>query len=70
MLRCKLIDAPMDPNKKLGEMVSQILVEKGRCELVGKLIYLARTRANIAFSVSFVSQLMHAPSEEHMAAVC
>lgn len=40
------------------------LVDKGRYQcLVGKLIYLAHTRPDIASSVSCVSQFMHAPSE-------
>jgi len=36
--------------------------------LVGKLIYLAHTRPDITFSVSVVSQFMHAPYEEHLEA--
>ncbi|CAL2236828.1 unnamed protein product [Prunus armeniaca] len=37
--------------------------------LVGKLIYLAHTRPDIAYAVSVVSQFMHSPSEDHMGAV-
>lgn len=71
MLGSKLIDTPMDPSQKLGETVSEIPVEKEIYHrLARKLIYLAHTRPDIAFSVSCVSQFMHTPSEEHMAAVC
>ena len=36
--------------------------------MAGKLIYLSLTRPNIAFSVSVVSQFMHAPTKRHMEA--
>ena len=34
--------------------------------LVGKLIYLAHTRPDIAYAVGVVSQFMHNPQEEHL----
>jgi len=34
--------------------------------LVGKLIYLAHTRPDIAYAVGVVSQFMHKPQEEHL----
>ena len=37
--------------------------------LVGKLIYLAHTRPDIAYSVSVISQFMHDPKEAHLQAV-
>ncbi|XP_071695346.1 secreted RxLR effector protein 161-like [Rutidosis leptorrhynchoides] len=37
--------------------------------LVGKLIYLAHTRPDIAHSVGVVSQFMHQPQQHHMDAV-
>ena len=36
--------------------------------LVGKLIYLAHRRPDIAYVVGIVSQFMHNPQEEHMEA--
>ncbi|XP_073220339.1 secreted RxLR effector protein 161-like [Cicer arietinum] len=62
-------DTPMELNAKLWEKGS-VPVEIGRYQrLVGKLIYLAHTRPDIAFSVSVVSQFMHSPYEEHLEAV-
>ena len=62
MLGCKPIDTPMDPNTKLSNSSMQIPIDKGRYQrLVGKLIYLAHTRPDIAFDVSCASQFMHAP---------
>ena len=44
-------------------------MDRGRFQrLVGKLIYLSHTRPDIGFEVSYISQFMHAPLEEHMAA--
>ena len=70
MLGCKPGDTPIDPNHKLGAMVDNDAVDKGRYQrLVGKLIYLSHTRPDIAFAVSVVSQFMHSPCEVHMEAV-
>ncbi|CAL8993466.1 unnamed protein product, partial [Prunus brigantina] len=70
MLDCKPIDTPSEQNHKLGLYPDQVPTDKERYQrLVGKLIYLAHTRPDIAYAVSVVSQFMHAPSEDHMAAV-
>ncbi|CAL9002382.1 unnamed protein product [Prunus brigantina] len=70
MLDCKPIDTPSEQNHKLGLYPDQVPTDKKRYQrLVGKLIYLAHTRPDIAYAVSVVSQFMHAPSEDHMAAV-
>ena len=37
--------------------------------LVGRLIYLAHTRPDLAYALSVVSQYMHNPREQHMNAV-
>ncbi|CAN1837958.1 Retrovirus-related Pol polyprotein from transposon TNT 1-94 [Linum perenne] len=66
MLGCKPVDTPMDPNKHLSKECDIAPVDKERYQrLVGKLIYLAHTRPDIAFSVSVVSQFMQTPNEEH-----
>ena len=70
MMGCKLVDTPMDPNVKLEMNSDDEPVDKGRYQrLVGKLIYLALTRPDIAFAVSCVSQFMHSPANSHMNAV-
>ena len=70
MLDCKPIDTPMESNKTLSREEDILAVEKGRYQrLVGKLIYLAHTRPDIAFAVGIVSQHMHCPNEEHMGMV-
>ncbi|BBH02385.1 hypothetical protein Prudu_012927 [Prunus dulcis] len=70
MLDCKPIDTPSEQNHKLGLYPDQVPTDKERYQqLVGKLIYLAHTRPDIAYAVSVVSQFMHSPSEDHMGAV-
>lgn len=70
MLGCRPIDIPIEPNQKLGEDTNGVPVNKERYQrLVGRLIYLSHTRPDIAYSVSVVSQFMHAPRETHMDAV-
>ena len=42
-------------------------MNKGRYQrLVGKLIYLAQTRPDLAFILSVAIQYMHAPCEEYL----
>ena len=70
MSGCRPADTPMDPNHKLADIKDGTPVDTARYQkLVGKLIYLAHTRPNIAFSVSVVSQFMHSPYEEHLDAI-
>ena len=57
----------MDPNHKLGEAKEEPVVDKRMYQrLVGRLIYLAHTRLDIAYSVSVISQFMHDPREPHL----
>ncbi|RVW45970.1 Soluble starch synthase 3, chloroplastic/amyloplastic [Vitis vinifera] len=53
MLGCKLIDTPMDSQKKLGIEKESTPVDRGRYQrLVGRLIYLSHTRPDIGFARS------------------
>ncbi|CAN6719358.1 unnamed protein product [Malus baccata var. baccata] len=53
MLACKPADSPIELNHKLGEYPDQIPTNKERYQrIVGKLIYLAHTRPDIAYLVS------------------
>ena len=63
-IRCKPVSTPMDPNHKLGEAKEKPMVDKRMYQrLVVRLIYLAHTRPDIAYSVSLLGecdQLIHA----------
>ena len=66
LLGCKPTSTPMDPNVKLGHVQGNTPIDKGRYQrLVGKIIYLAYTRPDIAFSVGVVSQFIQSPYQEH-----
>ncbi|RVW58525.1 Retrovirus-related Pol polyprotein from transposon RE1 [Vitis vinifera] len=66
---CKPVSTPMDPNHKLGEAKKEPVVDKRMYQrLVGRLIYLAHTLSDIAYSVSLINQFMHDPRESHLQA--
>lgn len=66
---CKPVSTPIDSNQKLGEAKEEPHVDKKIYQrLVGRLIYLAHTRPDIAYSVSLISQFMHDPREPHLQA--
>ncbi|XP_068318542.1 uncharacterized mitochondrial protein AtMg00810-like [Pyrus communis] len=70
MLRCKPVDTPIMGKHYLGIYPDQEPVDKCRYQrLVGRLIYLAHTRPDIAYIVSVVSQFMHSSIVDHMVAV-
>ena len=55
---------------KLGIDQNQVPVEKGRYQrLVGRLMYLAHTRPDLAHALSVVSQYMQNNGEQHMSVV-
>ena len=55
----------MDPNHKLGEAKEEPMVDKRMYQrLVGRLIYLAHTRLDIAYSL--ISQFMYDIREPHL----
>ncbi|XP_040366874.1 secreted RxLR effector protein 161-like, partial [Rosa chinensis] len=70
LLDCRPIDTPIEQNHGLAEYPDQVPTDRSRYQrLVGRLIYLAHTRPDVAYAVSVVSQFMHNPSESHMDAV-
>ncbi|RVW76419.1 Retrovirus-related Pol polyprotein from transposon RE1 [Vitis vinifera] len=70
MLGCKPVETPIEPNVKLQPTKAKNVKDRDRYQrLVGRLIYLSHTRPDIAFSVSMVSQFMHAPGPEHFEVV-
>ncbi|XP_071688768.1 secreted RxLR effector protein 161-like [Rutidosis leptorrhynchoides] len=70
MVDCKPADTPMIPNTRLYIEKDAKPADQSRYQrLVGKLIYLAHTRPNIAHAVGVVSQFMHQPQQHHMDAV-
>ncbi|XP_042023004.1 uncharacterized mitochondrial protein AtMg00810-like [Salvia splendens] len=69
LLECKPAETPIILNHGLKIEEGGKLADRGRYQrLVGKLIYLAHTRPDIAYAVGVVSQFMHQPQENHMEA--
>ena len=67
MSACQLADTPVEEGLKLFVETNQVPVNKGRYQrLVGRLMYLAHTRPDLAYALSIVSQFMHNPGEQHM----
>ncbi|KAM2020888.1 hypothetical protein ACFX16_042974 [Malus domestica] len=70
MLACKPAETPIVRNYHLAVYPDQVPANRERYQrLVGRLIYLSLTRPDITYAISVVSQFMHSPSEDHMAAV-
>ena len=70
MSGCQPVDTPIKKGMKLCVEPNQISTDKGRYQrLVGKLMYLAHTRPDLAYALSVVSQYMHNLIEQHMNAV-
>ncbi|XP_048234317.1 uncharacterized mitochondrial protein AtMg00810-like [Ricinus communis] len=62
MSACQLVDSPVEEGLKLCIEVDQVPVDKGKYQrLVGRLMYLAHTRPDLAYALSIVSQFMHNP---------
>ncbi|KAL6314842.1 hypothetical protein AAG906_029058 [Vitis piasezkii] len=67
MLGCQHVDTPIEKSLKLCVEPNQVSTDKGRYQrLVGRLMYLAHTRPDLAYALSVVSQYMHNPGEQHM----
>ena len=70
MSGCQPVDTPIEEGLKLCIEPNQVSTHKGIYQrLVGKLMYLAQTRPDLAYALSVVSQYMHNPREQHMNAV-
>ncbi|KAK8924049.1 hypothetical protein KSP39_PZI019433 [Platanthera zijinensis] len=64
---CRPADTPMEVNHNLGRNDGDLIEDvKGYQRLVGRLIYLSHTRADIAYAVGVVSQYMHSPRARHL----
>ena len=62
MSACKPVATPLVEGTKLSLYPNQVPVDKGRYQrLVGRLMYLAHTRHDLAHALSVVSQYMHDP---------
>ncbi|RVW26366.1 Retrovirus-related Pol polyprotein from transposon TNT 1-94 [Vitis vinifera] len=70
MSGCQPVNTPIEEGLKLCVEPNQVSTDKGRYQrLVGRLMYLAHTRPNLAYALSVVSQYMHNPGEQHMNAI-
>ena len=70
MLGYQPLDTPIEKGLKLCIQANHVLIDKGRYQrLMGRLMYLAQTRPDLAYALSIVSQLMHNPGEQDMNAV-
>ncbi|RVW40937.1 Retrovirus-related Pol polyprotein from transposon RE2 [Vitis vinifera] len=70
MLGCQPVDTPIEEGLKLCVEPNQVSTDKGRYQrLVGRLMYLAHTKPDLAYALSVVSQYMHNPGDQHMNAV-
>ncbi|RVW46696.1 Retrovirus-related Pol polyprotein from transposon RE1 [Vitis vinifera] len=70
MSGCQPVNTPIEEGLKLCVEPNQVSTNKGRYQrLVGRLMYLAHTRPDLAYALSVVSHYMHNPGEQHMNAV-
>ncbi|KAM1338504.1 hypothetical protein ACFX2H_037133 [Malus domestica] len=70
MTACKPMFTPLAEGMKVGIDQNQVPVDKGRYQrLIGRLMYLAHTRLDLAHALSVISQYMHNLGEQHMSAV-
>ena len=70
MTDCKLAETPIVAHHGLQMIKGGKLVDRGQYQrMVGKLIYFAHTRPNIAYAVGIVRRFMHQPQTHHMGVV-
>ena len=69
MIASKPFATPIEQNHRLSEALGEKKADRKMYQqLVGRLIYLAHARPDIAYSVSVISQFMHDPREIHLQA--
>ena len=66
MSGCRPTETPIDPN--LTFVKEGKLIDRGQYQ-IDRQVDLSRTRPDIFFAMSLVSQFMHSPREEHQEAV-
>ncbi|RVW38985.1 Retrovirus-related Pol polyprotein from transposon RE1 [Vitis vinifera] len=67
MSGCQPVNTPIEEGLKLCVEPNQVSTDKGRYQrLVGRIMYLAHTRPDLAYALSVVSQYMYNPGEQHM----
>ncbi|KAL6335650.1 hypothetical protein AAG906_030788 [Vitis piasezkii] len=67
MSGCQPVDTPIEEGLKLCVEPNHVSTNKGKYQrLVGRLMYLAHTRRDLAYALSVASQYMHNPGEQHM----
>ena len=70
MSACQPADTLIEEGLKLCVETNQVPINKRRYQrLVGRLMYLAHSRPDLAYALSIVSQFMHNPGKQHMNAV-
>ncbi|RVX15047.1 hypothetical protein CK203_007806 [Vitis vinifera] len=64
MSGCQPVDTLIEEDLKLCVEPNQVSTDKGRYQrILGRLMYLAHTRLDLAYALSVVSQYMHNPGE-------
>ena len=67
MMASKPVATPIEQNHRLSEALGEKKVDRKMYQkLVGRLIYLAHARPDIAYSVSVINQFMHDSREIHL----
>ena len=66
LLGCRPVGSPIDQNHKLTKSESAYMADSETYRrLVGRLIYLAATQPDLAYSIHVLSQFMNKPRAEH-----
>ena len=69
MMASKPVATPIKQNRRLSEALGEKKVDRKMYQrIVERLIYLAHTRPDIAYSVSVINQFMHDPREIYLQA--